>query len=108
MKSIITNYLDVSCISGKPTECIHHAITGSYGRDFADKYGLLMPLTNEEHNLSGDSIHLSRYGESLSKMIGQLAWEKEYYKKALKNMIDLIEDDPARSAFRKELGISYL
>lgn len=114
MKSIVTKYMDISILSGKPMECMHHLIFGNGLREKSDKYGLIVPLTNDEHNMSLESIHLSRYGSHLSKIIGQLAWEKQYYKEIV--MLHAQEqgtpmgedDDPARILFRKEFGQSYL
>lgn len=48
-------------------------------------------------------IHNNSAAEKLSKIAGQLAWEKEYYHKLYG-----YENDPAREAFRKRYGRSYL
>ena len=106
MKSIVTDYMSISVLSGRPAECTHHLIYGNGLRELSDKDGLVIPLTNEEHNMSLDSIHLSRYGGHLSKIIGQLAWEKEFYKE-LCEKIGLVESS-ARDSFRKRYGQSYL
>ena len=106
MKSIVTEYTNISAFSQNPRECDHHLIYGSGLRKLADEYGLTIPLTNREHNLGNDTekIHGNQAAEKLSKMVGQLAYEKEFYKKAL----GAGEEDPAREAFRKRYGISYL
>ena len=109
MKSIITDNLDISVFSGAPKECVHHAIWGGYGalRRYADEDGLIIGLTNAEHNLSSNGtihqIHGNPAAERLSKIAGQLAFEKEHYRQLLG-----LQDDPAREAFRKRYGISYL
>ena len=47
--------------------------------------------------------------EKLSKMLGQLAYEKEYYRSILESVDGLEEgEDPAREKFRRRYGISYL
>lgn len=106
MKSIVTEYTNISAFSQNPRECDHHLIFGSGLRKLADEDGLTIPLTNKEHNLGKDTekIHENQAAEKLSKMLGQLAYEKEFYKKAL----GAGEEDPAREAFRKRYGISYL
>ena len=106
-KSIITKYEDISAFSGAPAECTHHCVFGRGKRDLADKYGLWIPLTNAEHNMSAKGlihqIHENPAAEKLSKMVGQLAFEKEYYKKLCG-----ATDDVARDEFRKIFGESFL
>ena len=106
-KSAITKYEDISAFSGAPAECKHHCIFGSGKRDIADAYGLWIPLTNAEHNMSSKGliyqIHENPAAEKLSKMVGQLAFEKEHYR----NLCG-ITDDPARNEFRRVFGTSYL
>lgn len=107
-RGILTEYDHISAISGKPRECMHHLIGGHGRRNLADEDGLKIPLTNEEHNLAlkaTERIHGNPMAEILSRMLGQLAYEKEYYRRASGQ---LGEEDPARDAFRKRYGISYL
>ncbi len=106
-KSIVTAYTDDSIISGVPRECIHELVFGKGIRDRAIEDGLTIPLTNEEHNTATkpeDRIHGNPRAEDLSKIAGQLAWEKEYYR----SVIHGEGDDPARGAFRRRYGISFL
>lgn len=107
-KSVVTNYEDISAFSGAPTECIHHLIFGRGLRELADIHGLWIPLTNAEHNMSAkgtiNQIHGNPAAEKLSKMLGQIAFEKEYYRKQLYNG----DEDPAREKFRKVFNKSYL
>lgn len=67
--------------------------------------GIKIPVCDDEHNMSGGirQIHNNSAAEKLSKIAGQLAWEKEYYHKLYG-----YENDPAREAFRKRYGRSYL
>lgn len=106
-KSIITNYDGYSVFSGTPTTTRHHCVFGRGMRELAEQDGLWIPVLDREHNMSSkgtiNQIHENPAAEKLSKMLGQVAWEKEYYRKKL-NM----EDDEAREAFRKRYGISYL
>jgi len=107
MKSIVTKYTDLSAFSGKKAEAGHHMVWGRYGalRDLADEDGLLLPLTNDEHDTGklSERIHDNSAAEKLSKIAGQLAFEKEYYRKKCGE-----KEDPAREAFRKRYGKSYL
>ena len=50
MKSILTEYTELSAFSTNAKECDHHLIIGSGLRKLADQDGLILPLTNREHN----------------------------------------------------------
>ncbi len=106
MKSIITEYEDISAFSQAPTECKHHCVYGRGLRELADQDGLYIPLTNAEHNKSPYGllyqIHGNPTAEKLSKMVGQLAWEKHAISQTGCN------EHEARQFFRQRYGISYL
>ena len=110
-KSIITEFEDISAFSGAPAECVHHCIFGRGLRELADEDGLTIPLTNEEHNMSRFGqrwqVHDNAPAEALSKMDGQLAWEKHYIATKRELPFEGIEQE-AREAFRNRYGISYL
>lgn len=110
-KSIITEYEDISAFSGAPAECMHHCIFGRGLRELADVDGLTIPLTNAEHNMNSQGerwqIHGNAPDEALSKMVGQLAWEKRYIATKRELPFEGIERE-AREAFRERYGISYL
>lgn len=111
MKSIVTKYTNISAFSQNSKECDHHLIFGSGLRKLANEDGLILPLTNYEHNTGpiGERIHENVAAEKLSKMLGQLAYEKEYYRSILESVDGLEEgEDPAREKFRRRYGISYL
>lgn len=59
-KSILTDDLSVSYLSGKPTECIHHVFGGNGRRSISEKYGFIVPLTNDEHNMSNYGVHFNK------------------------------------------------
>lgn len=106
-KSIVTAYTEISAFSGYPAQQWHHMIWGDIGtkRAKADEDGLILPLTADEHTtgrLAG-RVHGNQAAEHLSKIAGQLAWEKQYYREKLKE-----QGDPARDAFRSRYGKSYL
>ncbi len=105
-QSIVTRYGEICMICGKTAEATHHLIFGTE-RARADADGLIIPLCNNCHNMAGGTrtIHGNSMAEKMSKMIGQLAWEKQYYKeRAGENG----KNDTAREAFRKRYGRSYL
>ena len=103
MESIITEYTDISVISGSPKECTHHCIFGNGRHKLADKDGLTIPLPNAEHNMGKYQLHENHTAEMLSKIIGQLAREKENISDGNKEI-----KKEAREAFRKRYGGSYL
>lgn len=108
MKSILTKYEDISVFSGLPKQADHHLIFGYGKRDLSERYGLKIPLRHAEHNLSCrgtiEQIHGNPAAERLSKICGQLAFEKEWYRQ----LIIKCDDDPAREDFRKIFGECYL
>lgn len=103
MKSIVTEFTEICAICGKPSECEHHLVFGRGMRELADKDKLILPMCNECHNMNQyltSCIHGNSMAEALSKMVGQLAFEKEFYRNG--------EKDEARLAFMKRYGRSYL
>lgn len=111
LKSILTNYTELSAFSAHVKECDHHLISGSGLRKLADEDGLILPLTNDEHNTGSitNRIHDNPAAEKLSKMLGQVAYEKEFYRTTLEALQEIDEgEDPAREVFRERYGISYL
>lgn len=106
MKSVVTEYENISVFSQRPAECKHHLVGGSGLRKLAEEDGLTIPLTNSEHNMAPDAtdrIHGNPIAEKLSKMLGQAIWEKEWYRKFYKG-----NEDAARESFRQRYGESYL
>lgn len=94
----------ICALCGKPSECTHHLCGGSGKRKISDEDGLTIPLCNECHNMAvkpEDRIHGNPVAEKLSKMLGQIAWEKDYVSKGG-------NEDEAREAFREKMGKCYL
>ena len=113
MKSIVTEYTELSAFSASPRECDHHLIFGNGLRKLADEDGLILPLTNYEHNTGpiNERIHENVAAEKLSKMLGQEAWEEYHLSEILAEIEDVTQEEiraEAREAFRKRYGISYL
>lgn len=103
--SVVTRYPGYCVLCGKPAQTEHHLLFGIGIRELAEEDGIKIPVCDDEHNMSGGirQIHNNSVAEKLSKIAGQLAWEKEFYRKLYGN-----EDDPAREAFRQRYGKSYL
>lgn len=95
-------------ICGAPAECEHHLIFGISMRKLADQDNLKIKLCNSCHNMSRMTdckIHENPMAEKLSKMLGQVIWEKRYIEemsvpKTLKN--------DAHKAFMDRYGRSYI
>lgn len=119
MQTILTKHKDISVFSGMQAEAVHHLIWGKFGRlrDLADADGLTIPLLHREHNMSASGtirqIHDNSAAEALSKMLGQVAWEKDYLAKKLatgnaeKKTVDEWYME-ARMAFMRRYGESWL
>lgn len=110
MQSIVvaSEYQNICAICGKPRQADHHMIFGNGMRALAEAHGIKIPICNQCHNLAVQvtcRIHDNSMAEALSKMAGQLAWEKNWYKH---NNAVFLEEDPARDIFRHEFGRSYL
>lgn len=110
MKSRVTEYEQYSAFSGRPSECSHHLIFGNGRHNLADQDGLTIGLTNDEHNISKtgtiNQIHDNSAAEHLSKIAGQLAWERNYLIDKYGDFDELSRE--CREAFRKRYGESYL
>ena len=106
VNSIVTEYESISAFSQAPAECKHHLVFGSGLRELSDQDGLWLPLTHPEHNMSNKGliyqIHDNIAAEKLSKMLGQVAWEKHTIYTTGCN------EREARQFFRHRYGISYL
>lgn len=103
MKIKVTEYNDYCLFCGKPTEAKHHLVYGKGNRALAEKDGLTIPCCNNCHNIGEvlNRIHDNPMAEVLSKMMGQLAWEKGAVATGMK-------EEKAREAFRARYGESYL
>ena len=104
MKSTLTDNTDYCFFCGRTAICDHHLIFGTSGRDFAERYGLKVPICARCHTASEfvtDRIHDNTMAERLSKMLGQAIWERD---RALEGM----SKEDIRDRFIKERGVSYL
>lgn len=114
-KGIVTQHETICFICGRQAEAEHHLIFGTAGRELSEKDGLKVPVCNNCHNMGQKlcRIHENPMAERMSKMIGQLAWEREWL---LKNTVTInskgqmakVEGNVVRSQFMKRYGRSYL
>ena len=99
----ITEYNDYCAICGKRAEAKHHLIFGTGLRALAEEDGLTLPLCNECHDIGVrvSRVHDNPMAERLSKICGQLAYEKAEV------AVGASQED-ARVRFRTRYGRSYL
>ncbi len=81
--SIVTEYENISAFSGRTDNLEpHHLLRGNGTRELADEDGVWIPLTRDEHRLSPKGLIYQLHGnvtaEKLSKIAGQLAWERHW------------------------------
>lgn len=103
MKSILTEYTEYCLFCGRPTTTGHHLCFGRGIRNLADKDGLTIPICDNCHNMGDKTkrIHDNSMAEKMSKIIGQLAYEKH-------KVAEGMSEDEARESFRKRYGRSFL
>ena len=79
MGSIITGDMEYCFFCGRPAEHGHHLIFGSSNRQKADEDGLMVPVCYRCHTTGPVTmrIHDNIMAEKLSKMLGQMACEKQ-------------------------------
>lgn len=114
MKGIVTEHDTICFICGRAAEAEHHLIFGTAGRELSEKDGLKVPICNNCHNMGEATkrIHGNPMAERMSKIIGQLAWEKDYLLANVTGVCDEADEKrvtkEAREGFRKRYGVSYL
>ena len=102
-KGILTEYEHNCMFCGRPTEYEHHFLFGNGLRPLAEADGIKGPCCDNCHtqNQVKNRIHDNPMAERLSKIAGQLAWEKH-------TMAGGMSEPEAREAFRKRYGRSFL
>ena len=103
MDSLFTKYTKNCMFCEKPCYTEHHFIFGRGMRNLADEDGIKGPVCDECHTIGKltGRIHDNPMAEKLSKMMGQLAFEK-------RKVAEGMTEDEARAAFQKRYGRSYL
>lgn len=105
MDSILIDgkYLKYCAFCGKPLSqnTQHHLLFGS-ARQKAEEDGLKMPACDNCHtmNRNAEKIHGNVMAEKLSKMLGQMAYEKH-------KVAEGLTETEAREEFRRRYGKSY-
>lgn len=102
-KGIVTKYNKNCAFCGRPCETEHHLLFGGSIRRIAEEDGIKLPACDWCHTLNAvkDRIHDNPMAEKLSKIAGQLAWEKH-------DVAQGYTEEEARERFRKRYGQSYL
>ena len=91
-KSILTDDLEHSYLSGIPTNVIHHIFFGNGRRKISEREGFIVPLTPQEHNMSDTAVHFNKDLDLWLKRKCQEEYEKTH----------------TREQFIKLIGRSYL
>ena len=77
MKSIIQEKQE--CFFCKRKDDLHlHHVCARRNRANSDKFGLTIYLCSYHHNMSDDSVHFNPIYDKLTKIIGQLYFERTY------------------------------
>lgn len=102
-KSIVTEYSRNCAICGRPCVTEHHLVFGGALRKLAEEDGLKLPVCDYCHtqNAVSQRIHNNSVAERLSKIAGQLAYEKHA-------VAGGATEAESRELFRKRYGGSYL
>lgn len=91
---MITDYTEICILCGRPKDDTHHLLNGN-NRATCDEDNITIPLCRKCHT----EIHKNATCEKLCKIIGQLAWESNYYAEGRTD---------ARKQFLKRYWKSYL
>ena len=105
---MITKYDNLCAICNKRGNIHrHHLINGHGKREISEKWDATIPLCDECHNMTKNSVHLNSKMEAMSHIIGQLYIERqiliEKYQLPFEDL-----DEEIRVKFRNEVGKSYL
>lgn len=90
--SVFTDNLHICYFTGSNCTHLHH-IFGASNRKRSEKYGYLIPLHPNLHNMSNEGVHFNREFDLKLKKKAQKHFEKHI---------------GTRANFRKEFGKSYL
>lgn len=91
---MITDYTEICILCGRLKDDTHHLLNGN-NRATCDEDNITIPLCRKCHT----EIHKNATCEKLCKIIGQLAWESNYYAEGRKD---------ARKQFLKRYRKSYI
>lgn len=95
--------------TGRPTETFHELVYGRGRRNLSIEDGLTIPVADvNDKNSPHWDMHHHETSMALSKMLGQMAYEMDYYRKIAMNLDESVETSDARESFRRRYGESYL
>lgn len=92
LHSVLTYDMEHCIVTGSSNVAIHHVFNGA-NRKLSEKYGFLVPLRPDCHNMTPYSVHMNQKFDEQLKRNAQLYYEKHYG-----NRLDFI----------KEFGKSYI
>lgn len=87
-KSILTKDLNHCIITGSPNVHIHHVFPGRGRRRLSEKYGFIVPLCPELHNMSDMSVHM-KPNQGLDLMLKRTC--QEYFERKIGTREEFIE-----------------
>lgn len=90
--SVLTDDMEHCIITGDFNIEIHHVFNGP-NRNRSEKYGFLVPLRPDWHNMTQYSVHMDQQFDERLKRKAQIYFENHY---------------GSREDFRREFGKSYL
>lgn len=116
MRSIVTDDCSSCFICGREAEAEHHLVFGTAGRELSEKDGLKIPVCGRCHNMGESTrrIHGNSMAERMSKIIGQLVFERNLLLEYLEADLGCGDEGMkklsmnVRENFRKRYGVSYL
>lgn len=92
LHSVLTDDLHHCIITGDCNVAIHHVFNGP-NWSLSEKYGFLVPLRPDWHNMASYSVHMDQVFDESLKRKAQKYYEEHY---------------GSREDFRREFGKSYL
>lgn len=75
--SVFTDDLENCYITGSPDIALHH-IFGGANRNRSEKYGFILPLRPDYHNMSNYGVHMNRELDLKFKTMAQRYYEEHH------------------------------
>ena len=92
LRSVLTDDMEHCIVTGDGNVAIHHVFNGP-NRQLSERYGFLVPLRPDWHNMTPYSVHMNQRFDEALKRRAQSYYEGHY---------------GSREKFRQEFGKSYL
>lgn len=93
LHSVLVDDLEHCIVTGSPEVAMHHVFNGNPYRELSDRYGFIVPLRPDWHNMTPYSVHVNQeFDENLKRQA------QEYYEAHI----------GSRQQFIAEFGKSYL